>query len=834
MTSAQRLRLWLIVGGASLAAGCGAIALIATSDHAGNQISNGILIPLISWAYALSGLVAWTRRPENTTGRLLVLLSFVWLAPVLDDSGSAAVFTLGQLLGALSLAVFVHLLIAYPSGRLTTRLERTLVPLGYVLAIVANGSVLLLDPQPNCAAKGKCPNNVLVVSHHQAAADALVAVWDIVAFVFFVFVVLAIVRRWRRETATARRALRNVFFVGSLAVLLLAIGFALDPLSKGAGTACATLALLVFGTLPFFILGGVLGSRLARAGVAELLVRVRETASLDETQEALRDALRDPELLLGVWVPERATYVGTDGRPFLVPEEDVARVSTLVAGEDGAPVAVLVHDRTLLDEPELLEAVAAAARLSLERNRLLAELRARLDELQRERDFIADAVNASPAFFGVIDLEGGVVRFNDALVNASGIADDDAVRGRPFWEVFVVEEDSEAVRAVVLAAAPGEHEHRWRTRGGGEAFVAWSLTPITDGQGQPRLLLTGLDVSERVRHEDELRRERDFLTSVSQATPSLLCAVHADGSVDRRGVNAAFTAATGLADEDAVGRLFWELVIPPAHATRVRDAFLTAVATGDTVRLETPWRAAGGGELIVEWWTSSLAGYRDGHYLICGTDITERKRNEDELRRSRARLVEAADAERRRLERNLHDGAQQRLVSLSLALRLAEAKLGDPAAAAEILAGAGTELALALQELRELARGLHPAILTDRGLAAALESLSERSTVPVELQLSLDGRLPGPVEVAIFYVVSESLANVAKYSGAGSAVVRVACDGRRATVEVADDGVGGADPAGGSGLRGLVDRVDALDGTLEVDSPRGGGTRVLAQLPLSS
>ena len=148
--------------------------------------------------------------------------------------------------------------------------------------------------------------------------------------------------------------------------------------------------------------------------------------------------------------------------------------------------------------------------------------------------------------------------------------------------------------------------------------------------------------------------------------------------------------------------------------------------------------------------------------------------------------------------------------------------------------GAGTELALALQELRELARGLHPAILTDRGLDAALESLCERSTVPVELELSLNGRLPGPVEVAIFYVVSESLANVAKYSQAGSAVVRVASDGRRATVEVADDGVGGADPARGSGLRGLVDRVDALDGHLEVDSPPAGGTRVLAQLPLPS
>ena len=150
-------------------------------------------------------------------------------------------------------------------------------------------------------------------------------------------------------------------------------------------------------------------------------------------------------------------------------------------------------------------------------------------------------------------------------------------------------------------------------------------------------------------------------------------------------------------------------------------------------------------------------------------DITRRKRAEEELRRSRSRLVDAADAERRRLERNLHDGAQQRLVSLSLALRLAEAKLrADPEAASTILGGAGAELALALQELRELARGLHPAILTDRGLAPALETLAERASVGVELEVDPDRRLPGPVEVAIFYVVSESLANVAKHADASA------------------------------------------------------------------
>jgi signal transduction histidine kinase len=196
------------------------------------------------------------------------------------------------------------------------------------------------------------------------------------------------------------------------------------------------------------------------------------------------------------------------------------------------------------------------------------------------------------------------------------------------------------------------------------------------------------------------------------------------------------------------------------------------------------------------------------------------------------RLVEAAGAERRRLERNLHDGAQQRLVSLSLALRLAQNKLDtDPVRADAILSDASAELALALQELRELARGIHPAMLTDRGLYAALESLAERSPVPVRLDADSRERLAEPVEAAAFYVASEALTNVAKYAHANEVAVAVTRDDGRVTITIADDGVGGADPLLGSGLRGLVDRVEALGGTLRVTSPPGEGTVVEAELP---
>ena len=203
----------------------------------------------------------------------------------------------------------------------------------------------------------------------------------------------------------------------------------------------------------------------------------------------------------------------------------------------------------------------------------------------------------------------------------------------------------------------------------------------------------------------------------------------------------------------------------------------------------------------------------------------------DDLRESRARIVEAGDAERRRLERNLHDGAQQRLVVMSLHLRLIESKLEtDPEGAAPLVVQVREELTEALEELRELARGIHPAILSDRGLRPALEAVAARSPVPVTLSTP-DERLPAPVEAAIYYVVSEALTNVAKYAQASSVTVEVARADGRAVLAIADDGIGGADLNRGSGLRGLADRVAALDGSLHVDSAPSGGTRIYADIP---
>ena len=205
-----------------------------------------------------------------------------------------------------------------------------------------------------------------------------------------------------------------------------------------------------------------------------------------------------------------------------------------------------------------------------------------------------------------------------------------------------------------------------------------------------------------------------------------------------------------------------------------------------------------------------------------------------ELEDARSRIIAAADAERRRIERDLHDGAQQRLVALALNLRMAEQRVdaGEPGAA-ELVRQAGEEAQLALRELRDLARGIHPAILTNRGLPAALEDLASRATVPVDVLATPDERLPDPVEAAAYFVVSECLANIGKHAEATSATVSVRAVDERLFVEVSDDGRGGAGLDGGSGMLGLLDRVGALGGTLTVDSPPGQGTRVVAEIPLT-
>ena len=225
--------------------------------------------------------------------------------------------------------------------------------------------------------------------------------------------------------------------------------------------------------------------------------------------------------------------------------------------------------------------------------------------------------------------------------------------------------------------------------------------------------------------------------------------------------------------------------------------------------------------------------------LVLGAVIEERhaalealQENERRLRDSRARIVKAGDAARRRLERNLHDGAQQRLVSLALTLRLARLQLQEnPAGTDHLLGEASDELQSAIDELRELARGIHPVVLTERGLGPALEMLADHAHLPVDLTAHIPGGLPSTVEAVVYYVAAEGLTNIAKYSHATAATLRLEAKNKNVVLSVRDNGAGGADPNRGTGLRGLADRVEALGGKLELHSPPGQGTLLTASIP---
>jgi PAS domain S-box-containing protein len=303
----------------------------------------------------------------------------------------------------------------------------------------------------------------------------------------------------------------------------------------------------------------------------------------------------------------------------------------------------------------------------------------------------------------------------------------------------------------------------------------------------------------------------------------------------------------GYPADDFVGhdpKRRWHELIDPADRERVADTWLGAPADGSVIEVEYRVRRADGTYAWILSRARKLQGPDGAPYLHgAAIDVTARheaaelQRRLDaesarraEIEASRARIIEAADAARRRLERDLHDGAQQQLVIASLTLgRAASRARGTPAE--PLVQEAAGRVRDALAELRELARGIHPATLTERGLKPALEALAARSPVPVALTAPPQRFAPG-IEAALYFTVAEALTNVAKYARATRATVRVEQRDHAVVAEIADDGIGGADPRAGSGLRGLADRLAAASGTLETHSPRCGGTRVRAHVPL--
>jgi PAS domain S-box-containing protein len=331
--------------------------------------------------------------------------------------------------------------------------------------------------------------------------------------------------------------------------------------------------------------------------------------------------------------------------------------------------------------------------------------------------------------------------------------------------------------------------------------------------------------------EEEVRANESRLRAMLEAALDAVVTMDHQGRVV--GWNHAATAIFGYHPNEVIGKEMAELIVPPSLRRAHRQGLARLLEGQRPVildrRLELTGMRRDGTEFPVELTITRIALPGQPTFTGYLRDITERVRAEQELRASRVRLLEVADEERKRIQRNLHDGAQQRITAVLLNLgRLRE----KPDERQELLGAAIDELATGLDEIRALASGLHPAVLAERGLVPALRALVLAAPIEVELATLPDERLPEQVEAAAYYVVAEALANVQKHAGATRVVVHASTGEHELMVEVVDNGVGGADDEG-SGLRGLADRVEALGGRLSLASPAGGGTRLLAEIPVT-
>jgi PAS domain S-box-containing protein len=515
--------------------------------------------------------------------------------------------------------------------------------------------------------------------------------------------------------------------------------------------------------------------------------------------------------------------------------------------------------------------------------------RRQIDDFERSDEFARVLAETTQSLVCVLDEAGCVLLFNDACERATGFSRDEVV-GRELAEALIPQEEREAFREVLTFIWKTEHSSpqvgHWQTKDGGRRLIAWSnkLVPAT-AESPGYLVTAGLDLSDRADTLEEPALDPEAklvevgqLAQEQRALRRVATLVASEASPERVFMAVSAECARVLAvsassvwryegDDTAtvVGRHNRDGIETFPLGARLHVDETTAMGrareTGAPARVED-WGAAEGefAELMLRIGYRStvaapiiVAGTLWGTVMIGSADplpadaeirlaafcdlvslaVASAQARED-LQTSRARIVRAGDEQRRRLERNLHDGAQQRLVAATLLLRVAQAQLDkDTAKTAKLLQDAAGELDAGLEELRELARGLHPAALTEQGLRGALSSLEERLSLPVEITVT-DERLDRHLEATAYFIVSEALTNTVKHADASRARVTVEVQDGRLRLEISDDGKGGADTSKGTGLLGLRDRAEAEGGTLVIVSPPGRGTTITAALPLNS
>jgi signal transduction histidine kinase len=849
-------RLWLLVAPAAVVLGAAASALMYFSDHQDVPRLQAVLTALTGGSFITAGLIARTRRPLNRTGLLLIAVGFAWFVSAgLMASNDSLPWTIGVSLSAVPAGFLIHLLIAYPSGRLQSRWELGLVVTGYVLVTLAHFAHIPVDEDPlGCAPE--CPDNAFLVENSETMRLFAVSLIQLFAVVYLLAVVGTLVGRWRHSSPAAQRALAPILLAGAATMFLFALSVGAQPFSETLAYATGWAASVVLIGVPFLFLWGLLQTRLARADIGRALAE----EPVGGVQQRMRELLRDPTAeLLYVCDEPTTRYVDVDGRPRELVVEP-GRAATPIERE-GRALAAIVHDKALLEEPELLEQVAAAVGLEIERDQNVVALQASERRSRALVEAMPDnmfRISRDGVFLDIQETPAGNMQPVQAKVGSS---------------VYDYPVPNELIGRVMAAGRRALDTAELQT-------IEWTIESKGElrhqegrfmPSGEDEFFLVVRDVTERKQREvEQAALHRVALAVASEARSEQIFDLVSQEIARVLGAHTSNLVRYEPGGDGLEAVIVGGWLKPDARGFPVGERFPLegttseiAMKTGRPARRErgdvgmAPWLVEEMQELNVQSliaapitltgrpWGAAVATMMAPHSFPPGAEerlgaftrlVSLALANEEarsELAASRARLVSAGDKERRRLERNLHDGAQQRLVSVSVSLRLAQAQLkkGDSGEAVELMSEANEELGVALEELRELARGIHPAVLTERGLGPALATLADRAPLPVEVDGLPVQRFPGQVEAAAYYVVSEALANVAKYAGASSVTVKVGREDGRAVVEVADDGVGGANPRLGSGLYGLNDRVEALEGELRIKSPPGEGTVIRAEIP---
>jgi signal transduction histidine kinase len=381
-----------VLAGAGMLAGAGA-AWLAAHQPAGRPTEPGAVLTLLMGASLLGcGLASWRARPDNRLGPIMVLTGFAWFAAQLIEASAPWLNTIGLAVQSVWIIGLVYLLLSFPSGRLQGRLDRVLITSGVALGVGLQLLAMLYGNKAGLHCPG-CANNLLQVVHDNHKARGWINLRNLLAIPLIVAVITLLVRRWLRASAAQRRAVAPVLVAGCATLAALTATVVLDLLGDPLGALPANVYFTLMATVPVAVLFVFLQRRLARGMVAGLVVELGGSSATVDLREALARALGDPSLQLAFWFPPDKHYVDGDGTPVKLPDEDSGRSSTFVA-RDGQPIAVLLHDPVLEHNAELVASVCAAASLTLENERLQAELRARLLELQASRARLVQATDA--------------------------------------------------------------------------------------------------------------------------------------------------------------------------------------------------------------------------------------------------------------------------------------------------------------------------------------------------------------------------------------------------------------------------------------------------------